>query len=163
MLFRSSWQQPEQYVDDVDKRQQMFEMAAKQQLQQQAEELKMIKQQQYVNQYNSAFEKAFDSSSFKGNDTQKNLARSFVVSKTQNPTEVGKFMKEYDTIIGKVKEEAKAELAKRSEEHTSELQSHSDLVCRVLLEKKKNKEGLQEISNLNLQAQRVKVHSRNHI
>src|SRR5260221_988013 len=28
-------------------------------------------------------------------------------------------------------------LGKRSEEHTSELQSHSDLVCRLLLEKKK--------------------------
>src|SRR5438034_7963743 len=28
--------------------------------------------------------------------------------------------------------------AARSEEHTSELQSHSDLVCRLLLEKKKN-------------------------
>src|SRR2546428_1412832 len=27
----------------------------------------------------------------------------------------------------------------RSEEHTSELQSRSDLVCRLLLEKKKNK------------------------
>src|SRR5436190_16254132 len=29
--------------------------------------------------------------------------------------------------------------AMRSEEHTSELQSHSDLVCRLLLEKKKNR------------------------
>src|SRR5438034_776955 len=29
----------------------------------------------------------------------------------------------------------------RSEEHTSELQSHSDLVCRLLLEKKKKKEN----------------------
>src|SRR5438034_5588170 len=29
---------------------------------------------------------------------------------------------------------------RRSEEHTSELQSHSDLVCRLLLEKKKNKQ-----------------------
>src|SRR5260221_6355204 len=29
------------------------------------------------------------------------------------------------------------ELEHRSEEHTSELQSHSDLVCRLLLEKKK--------------------------
>src|SRR5260221_7630218 len=29
------------------------------------------------------------------------------------------------------------ELSIRSEEHTSELQSHSDLVCRLLLEKKK--------------------------
>src|SRR5436190_13528709 len=28
-------------------------------------------------------------------------------------------------------------LTSRSEEHTSELQSHSDLVCRLLLEKKK--------------------------
>src|SRR5438034_3271199 len=30
-------------------------------------------------------------------------------------------------------------IAARSEEHTSELQSHSDLVCRLLLEKKKNR------------------------
>src|SRR5437667_11628552 len=30
--------------------------------------------------------------------------------------------------------------AHRSEEHTSELQSHHDLVCRLLLEKKKKKE-----------------------
>src|SRR5436190_10101010 len=30
-----------------------------------------------------------------------------------------------------------AKAASRSEEHTSELQSHSDLVCRLLLEKKK--------------------------
>src|SRR5436190_17363358 len=29
--------------------------------------------------------------------------------------------------------------AQRSEEHTSELQSHSDLVCRLLLEKKKKR------------------------
>src|SRR5438034_8713089 len=29
----------------------------------------------------------------------------------------------------------------RSEEHTSELQSHSDLVCRLLLEKKNNTHG----------------------
>src|SRR5260221_3680731 len=29
-------------------------------------------------------------------------------------------------------------LKSRSEEHTSELQSHSDLVCRLLLEKKKH-------------------------
>src|SRR5436190_3794485 len=31
----------------------------------------------------------------------------------------------------------------RSEEHTSELQSHSDLVCRLLLEKKKNYKQLE--------------------
>src|SRR5215211_8995540 len=33
--------------------------------------------------------------------------------------------------------------AARSEEHTSELQSHSDLVCRLLLEKKKTPTYLQ--------------------
>src|SRR5476649_1173601 len=32
-------------------------------------------------------------------------------------------------------------IASRSEEHTSELQSHSDLVCRILLEKKNALEG----------------------
>src|SRR5438034_5777712 len=32
-----------------------------------------------------------------------------------------------------------ARIDARSEEHTSELQSHSDLVCRLLLEKKKKK------------------------
>src|SRR5438034_4657836 len=31
------------------------------------------------------------------------------------------------------------DVTRRSEEHTSEFQSHSDLVCRLLLEKKKNK------------------------
>src|SRR5947207_90506 len=34
-------------------------------------------------------------------------------------------------------------VGKRSEEHTSELQSHSDLVCRLLLEKKKKKKNEQ--------------------
>src|SRR5947207_7995046 len=33
--------------------------------------------------------------------------------------------------------EVDADELRRSEEHTSELQSHSDLVCRLLLEKKK--------------------------
>src|SRR5688572_31355720 len=37
----------------------------------------------------------------------------------------------------------------RSEEHTSELQSQSNLVCRLLLEKKKNK----KISNSSLEVQ----------
>src|SRR5260221_14073450 len=37
------------------------------------------------------------------------------------------------------KSSKKSKSFKRSEEHTSELQSHSDLVCRLLLEKKKKK------------------------
>src|SRR5438132_7730025 len=36
-----------------------------------------------------------------------------------------------------ISESAAAGTCRRSEEHTSELQSHSDLVCRLLLEKKK--------------------------
>src|SRR5947207_4098951 len=36
------------------------------------------------------------------------------------------------------KGKAAAAAGPRSEEHTSELQSHSDLVCRLLLEKKKH-------------------------
>src|SRR2546430_5043072 len=36
----------------------------------------------------------------------------------------------------------------RSEEHTSELQSQSNLVCRLLLEKKKNKQNLLDLINM---------------
>src|SRR5438034_10625248 len=36
----------------------------------------------------------------------------------------------------------------RSEEHTSELQSHSDLVCRLLLEKKKKKNNKKQIQQV---------------
>src|SRR5688500_19973050 len=35
----------------------------------------------------------------------------------------------------------------RSEEHTSELQSPCNLVCRLLLEKKKNKDSMQPTTN----------------
>src|SRR5260221_8026715 len=43
-------------------------------------------------------------------------------------------------ISKRVADSASASLrGSRSEEHTSELQSHSDLVCRLLLEKKKSK------------------------
>src|SRR2546427_8968633 len=38
-----------------------------------------------------------------------------------------------------------AQRAKRSEEHTSELQSQSNLVCRLLLEKKKKKNTYRRI------------------
>src|SRR5260221_1923937 len=40
--------------------------------------------------------------------------------------------------------------AGRSEEHTSELQSHSDLVCRLLLEKKKKMKGVEPQVNIML-------------
>src|SRR5438034_2034229 len=40
---------------------------------------------------------------------------------------------------------------RRSEEHTSELQSHSDLVCRLLLEKKKRRKEHRYILKNNCQ------------
>src|SRR2546428_4448442 len=43
----------------------------------------------------------------------------------------------------------------RSEEHTSELQSRSDLVCRLLLEKKKKSLVLLIVSQLNVQNLRL--------
>src|SRR2546428_5190006 len=43
--------------------------------------------------------------------------------------------------------------ARRSEEHTSELQSRSDLVCRLLLEKKKKKKINRTQHNLHAQLQ----------
>src|SRR5476649_3016208 len=46
----------------------------------------------------------------------------------------------------------------RSEEHTSELQSHSDLVCRLLLEKKKKK----TIKNIFKKTQHKHKHNTRH-
>src|SRR5438132_3947201 len=43
----------------------------------------------------------------------------------------------------------------RSEEHTSELQSHSDLVCRLLLEKKKKKRRRININEKNQNITRI--------
>src|SRR5438874_2826823 len=40
----------------------------------------------------------------------------------------------------------------RSEEHTSELQSRRDLVCRLLLEKKKQKIRIPQLSNMSTMA-----------
>src|SRR5438034_7025510 len=42
-----------------------------------------------------------------------------------------------DRYLGWFLQQLFVRYGKRSEEHTSELQSHSDLVCRLLLEKKK--------------------------
>src|SRR5438034_4153186 len=47
----------------------------------------------------------------------------------------------------KLDEYDKAKKQIRSEEHTSELQSHSDLVCRLLLEKKKKKKKTRHKEN----------------
>src|SRR5260370_13491600 len=44
----------------------------------------------------------------------------------------------YPKFTGRMLSESLGKLHFRSEEHTSELQSHLNLVCRLLLEKKKN-------------------------
>src|SRR5438034_8062917 len=50
----------------------------------------------------------------------------------------GPLLDEFRSEVGRViRVEEFLGLLQRSEEHTSELQSHSDLVCRLLLEKKK--------------------------
>src|SRR3989440_7327964 len=49
----------------------------------------------------------------------------------------------------------------RSEEHTSELQSRSDLVCRLLLEKKKKKKETTELQKIE-QIKRYKVNKEAH-
>src|SRR5690242_21606945 len=45
---------------------------------------------------------------------------------------------DFDESIGKINI-VPQDIGRRSEEHTSELQSHVNLVCRLLLEKKKKK------------------------
>src|SRR2546421_8317872 len=47
----------------------------------------------------------------------------------------------------------------RSEEHTSELQSRSDLVCRLLLEKKKESSGSQRKADTISNRSRFRTHS----
>src|SRR5436190_3341328 len=56
-------------------------------------------------------------------------------------------------------------VAARSEEHTSELQSHSDLVCRLLLEKKKKRNtaaGFKKLRTLRV-SEMLYVHTRVYI
>src|SRR5260221_3690794 len=48
------------------------------------------------------------------------------------------FIKRRGVKRGMVRTKRSNDRKERSEEHTSELQSHSDLVCRLLLEKKKH-------------------------
>ena len=48
--------------------------------------------------------------------------------------EIGSFVETWVDLESVIQ----SEVIRRSEEHTSELQSHHDLVCRLLLEKKKD-------------------------
>src|SRR2546427_2902415 len=54
-----------------------------------------------------------------------------------------------DTLTGRLRPAPPPTRPTRSEEHTSELQSQSNLVCRLLLEKKKKRRNLREETALN--------------
>src|SRR2546427_4017835 len=53
--------------------------------------------------------------------------------------EVGKIV---IVLVEEAESHARGRIQSRSEEHTSELQSQSNLVCRLLLEKKKKKDNI---------------------
>src|SRR2546421_3722917 len=52
-------------------------------------------------------------------------------------------VRERDVRFDPLPRRGRSDVVVRSEEHTSELQSRSDLVCRLLLEKKKKKKSLE--------------------
>src|SRR5690349_22696439 len=62
------------------------------------------------------------------------LASKFVRRRRQVPVNLRQIG---ETIVRQMHESVAATIQNRSEEHTSELQSRRDLVCRLLLEKKK--------------------------
>ena len=62
--------------------------------------------------------------------------KQFIVDHDQNVGDLGR-ISSYGEVIRDGR--PTVVITDRSEEHTSELQSHSDLVCRLLLEKKKKK------------------------
>src|SRR2546430_9948128 len=73
------------------------------------------------------------------------LVVGFVLYKWFSERKIGEARARAETLVREAERDADnrrktADLdAKRSEEHTSELQSQSNLVCRLLLEKKKNR------------------------
>src|SRR5260221_1161296 len=66
------------------------------------------------------------------NRNRKPIAKSIGASSVIEPFHIVATQLKTFTPVGT----AKGSMTLRSEEHTSELQSHSDLVCRLLLEKK---------------------------
>src|SRR5699024_12451714 len=65
-------------------------------------------------------------------EQQRNRTDQIRKEEFQDPAELQKCL-----VLSRVLERNPKETGKRSEEHTSELQSRFDLVCRLLLEKKK--------------------------
>src|SRR5260221_5658195 len=65
------------------------------------------------------------------------LFRSVIEQRTARQPALRLLVLQHDAVVGEPGRQQGQQQRWRSEEHTSELQSHSDLVCRLLLEKKK--------------------------
>src|SRR2546430_13367118 len=74
------------------------------------------------------------------------LFRSIIDADALYPNHLAHFRNVLDAVDAEVGELGNVDEA-RSEEHTSELQSQSNLVCRLLLEKKKNNNGSDSVSD----------------
>src|SRR5260370_29751107 len=59
--------------------------------------------------------------------------------RSRHPTMAGEDVLKSEEALISLEDSALLYISRRSEEHTSELQSHLNLVCRLLLEKKKKK------------------------
>src|SRR5438034_8680577 len=71
-------------------------------------------------------------------------ARGIGIDEVQSAVAQANVNKPTGTLYGQHQSFVVQATGQRSEEHTSELQSHSDLVCRLLLEKKKKKKKKQQ-------------------
>src|SRR5260370_10100567 len=74
---------------------------------------------------------------------QRNFTRAFVAEQgpqgeVRRTKKLDGHLRQFVKLLPRLQDHANGELLPRSEEHTSELQSHLNLVCRLLLEKKNN-------------------------
>src|SRR2546430_7915775 len=65
-----------------------------------------------------------------------------------NEARLASLARDYDLIVNTAGPDFRVALPVRSEEHTSELQSQSNLVCRLLLEKKKKNKNMMRAINI---------------
>src|SRR5260370_7964171 len=70
----------------------------------------------------------------------------FVLQSSGRQSDLGKIVPAFELCLTNESDLLHQEFTLRSEEHTSELQSHLNLVCRLLLEKKKKK-NIQSVHN----------------
>src|SRR5947207_12266258 len=86
--------------------------------------------------YTTLFRSLTDQGTFLGNNSQPLEAQQWTTANESNALFDG-YVCRRRTPVPTLLKKSLDDATLRSEEHTSELQSHSDLVCRLLLEKKK--------------------------